>query len=447
MTLINADKIKSYVIILTCVICVPFFAQNNQPSLSLNDAIQRALANRYDLKIQKVNSKITEKQLSEVSVRSLPQISSDLDVRYNSQLQTNILPKGILNPASPEIAAKFGTNYNTLWGFNLNQQIFNPVNFSDRKIANIQTEYQRQNEKLTEITIKQDVTEAYFTALLWKEKVDLSTENVKRAQEVYEVTKNQLGNAQATQYDVQRNLIDVENAKATNEQNGNSYKLSVNDLLYKISDDSLKNPALTDKITDLIQAFSLIPKDNEEIKRTELTQEKIQLEIYKLNMKKQSLTYLPTLSVYGNYSLQYLNNDFTPFTSKNWYPFNYFGVKASIPIFDGGLKAKTRQEYELRTEVSKFNYNKLTRDYKQEVQSTQTALNNALSDLNYQKKNLALIEDLYKIDTERLKIGAIRQTDLTSTYYTLQQTQTNYLNSVYNYLVAVVRYKRAAGIL
>jgi outer membrane protein len=424
------------------------YGQSNQAMLSLNDAIQRALVNRYDLKIQKTSTKITEKQLSEVGTRSLPQISSDLDVRYNSQLQTNILPGSILGPPNaPNKEVQFGTKYNTLWGLNLNQQLFNPVNLSDRKIANIQTEYQKQNEKLTEINIKQDVTEAYFTALLWKEKVDLSAENVKRAQEVYQVTQNQLSNAQATQYDVQRNLIDVENAKATDEQNKNNYKLSVNDLLYKISDDSIRNPILTDKITDLIQAFSLIPKDNEEIKRTELTQEKIQLEIYKLNMKKQSLTYLPTLSVYGNYSLQYLNNDFTPFTSKNWYPFNYFGVKASIPIFDGGLKAKTRQEYELRSEMSKFNYSKLSRDFKQEVQSTQTALNNALSDLTYQKKNLSLIEDLYKIDTERLKNGAIKQSDLTTTYYTLQQTQTNYLNSVYNYLVAVVRYKKASGIL
>jgi len=422
--------------------------QSNQAMLSLNDAIQKALVNRYDLKIQKTSTKITEKQLSEVGTRSLPQVSSDLDVRYNSQLQTNILPGSILgSPNAPNKEVQFGTKYNTLWSLNLNQQLFNPVNLSDRKIANIQSEYQRQNEKLTEINIKQDVTEAYFTTLLWKEKVDLSAENVKRAQEVYQVTQNQLSNAQATQYDVQRNLIDVENAKATDEQNKNNYKLSINDLLYKISDDSIKNPILTDKITDFIQAFSLIPKDNEEIKRTELTQEKIQLEIYKLNMKKQSLTYLPTLSVYGNYSLQYLNNDFTPFTSKNWYPFNYFGVKASIPIFDGGLKAKTRQEYELRSEMSKFNYNKLSRDFKQEVQSTQTALNNALSDLTYQKKNLSLIEDLYKIDTERLKNGAIKQSDLTTTYYTLQQTQTNYLNSVYNYLVAVVRYKKAAGLL
>jgi hypothetical protein len=84
------------------------------------------------------------------------------------------------------------------------------------------------------------------------------------------------------------------------------------------------------------------------------------------------------------------------------------------------LRDKTKQEYELRVEASQHNYNKLTNDYKQEIRSTQTTLNNSLIDLNYQKKNLALIEDLYKTDTERFKNGTIRQSDLTTTYYTLQ---------------------------
>jgi outer membrane protein TolC len=424
------------------------WAQGNQTLLSLNDAIQRSLVNRFDLKIQKINTRISENELSKVTTRSLPQLSSDLDVRYNNQLQTNVLPGSVFGaPNAPNKEVQFGTKYNVLWGFNLNQTLFNPVNLSDRKIASIQSEYQKQNEKLTEIIIKQEVTEAYFTALLWKEKTNLSAENVKRAEEVYQVTKDQLSMAQATAYDAQRYKIDVENAKATDEQNKNNYNLSINDLLYKVSDDSIKTPTLTDKITDLIQAFSLMPTGNPEIKRTELDQEKIQSEIYKLSIKKQNLSYLPMVSAYGNYSFQYLNKDFTPFTSTNWYPFNYFGVKASIPIFDGGLKSKTKQEYKLRSELSQLNYNKLSRDYKQEVLSAQTSLNNSLSDLNYQKKNLELIEDLYKIDTERLKNGAIKQSDLTSTYYTLQQTQNNYLNSVYNYLVTVVRYKKASGTL
>jgi len=423
-------------------------AQSNQTLLSLNDAIQRSLVNRYDLKIQKVNTRISENEIKKVNTRSLPQVSSDLDLRYNSQLQTNILPGSVFGaPNAPDKYIMFGTKYNTLWGFNLNQTIFNPGNLSDRKITEVQSEYQQLNEKLMETTIKQEVNEAYFTALLWKEKVQLSSENMKRAEEVCQVTKDQYDMAQATSYDVQRYKIDLENARATDEENRRNYDLSLNDLVYKISDDSIQNPELTDKITDLIKQFSMNTPENEEIKRTELAQEKIQATIYQLNIQKQNLSYLPTLSVYGSYFLQYMNKNFTPFSSTNLYPFNYLGVKASFPIFDGGLKEKTRQEFKLRTELSEFNYNKLSRDFRQEVLSTKTALDNALSDLTYQKKNLELIEDLYKIDTERFRNGVIKQSDLTLTFYSLQQTQTNYLNSIYNYLVAVVRYKKAAGLL
>jgi outer membrane protein TolC len=60
---------------------------------------------------------------------------------------------------------------------------------------------------------------------------------------------------------------------------------------------------------------------------------------------------------------------------------------------------------------------------------------------------MELIDALYKIDTDRFRNGIIKQVDLNTTYYTLQQTQNNYLNAVYNYLIAVVRYKKATGSL
>lgn len=423
-------------------------ASTAQTTLSLNDAIEKAIANRYDLKIQQVNTDVTKKQLNEVQTRSLPQITSDLDLRYNTKLQSNVLPGYVFAaPNSPDKLIQLGTKYNFLWGFNLNQNIYNPTNISDRKIATLQTEYQKQNEKLTETNIKQEVTEAYFSALLWKEKIKLSEQNVKRANSVYQTSQNQLSMGQATNYDVQRNEVDLENAKATDEQNKRSYELSVNDLLYKISGNSIKNPVLSDNLTDLMQQYSNLPMVSGEIQRTELLQQELQTDIYNQNIKKQKLIALPTVSAYGNYSLQYLHNGFTPLTVSDWYPFNYVGVKASFSLFDGGFRNKTKQEYELRAQASKYNYDKLSADYQQEVLSTQTTLYNSLSDLNYQKKNLALIEDLYRIDTDRFENGTIKQSDLTTTYYTLLQTQTNYLNSVYNYLVAVVSYKKAVGTL
>jgi outer membrane protein TolC len=426
------------------IVTVNGLAQTN--SLSLNDAVKIALANRYDLKIQKVNTEVSNKQAGEVISKGLPQITSDLDVRYNSQLQSNVLPGSVFGtPNASDKEVKFGTTYNTLWGFNISQSVFNPANIEDKKIANLQTQYQQQNEKLTAITIKQEVMEAYFAVLLWQEKVKLSLDNMQRAEEVYETTKNLLSMAQATNYDVQRYEIDVENAKATDEQNKRNYNLAINDLLYKMSTDSIKNPVLTDSINGLMLQYDINHSESTTLNRTELLQQKMQLDIYNENIRKQRQQWLPTLSVYGNYSLQYLNSKYAPFGNDNWYPFNYFGVKASFPIFDGGLKSQTKQEYELRAQSAKLQYSKLESDYKQEINTTQTTLDNSLSDLNYQKKNLALIEDLYKIDSERFKNGTIKQSDLTSTFYTLQQTQTNYINAVYNFLIAKINFQKAIG--
>jgi len=432
------------------IFLLPVFAAGNtvaqRDTLSLQNAVDLALVNRYDLKAQKANTQVYLKQLSEVRTRNLPQITSDLDVRYNTLLQTNILPGNVFGPGNASKEVQFGTPYNFLWGFNLNQQVYNPTNRADRRIAAAQADYEWQNEKLTAITIKQEVTEAYFSVLLWKEKVKLSQENVRRAIEVYQASKDQLGMGQATNYDVQRNEIDLENAKATDEQNARSYVLAMSDLLYKIGADSVKAPVLQDSIPSLLMQFSA-PVDSGTLNRVELTQQNLQIYIYNENIKKQQMGWAPTVSVYGNYSLQYLSNNFQPFNSKLWYPFNYVGVKVSFSIFDGGLRNKTREEFQLRADAARYQYTKLRNDYRQDVLNALTTMNNAISDLNYQKKNLALIDDLYRIDKDRLKNGTIKESDLETTYYTLQQTQTNYLNSVYNYLVAIVGYKKANGSL
>ncbi len=432
----------------TLIFSSTFLFGQDKNSLSLDNAIQQALKNRLDLKIQQINVQVSDMQVKEVNSRNLPQISSDLDVRYNSELQTNILP-GIFfgQPNGDGKPVQFGTTYNTLWAFNFNQILYNPVNSGDRQIAQAQTRYNQFNVRKTEIDVKMDVTQAYFTALLWKEKTDLTKINVDRTNNIYTTGKDQLSQAQITSYDLQHYRIDYENAFSENEKNKKSLELSLTDLSYKMGDDTIKKYILSDDINHLYLQYMQATVANPELKRPELDMEKWQLAIYQLNIKKQNLSYIPSISFYGNYTFQYLDNDFSPFTSSYWYPFNYLGVKASIPIFDGLLKERSKSEYKLKSESSRLNYEKLKNDYQQETRNSLTSLLNAQTDLDYQKKNLDLANDLYKIDSDRLKNGTIKPNDLATTYYTLQQTQTNYLNAVYNYLVGIVQYKKTVGLL
>ncbi|MDB5272458.1 MAG: outer membrane protein TolC [Chitinophagaceae bacterium] len=434
-------------ILLSFMLVTPMLmnAQAKKP-LSLDEALQFALQHRTDLKIEQLNTQIAENEVRKVNSKILPQLTADLDWRYNTQLQTNVLPGAIFGTPGTDRPVQFGTTYNTLMGVNFNQTIFNPSNRGDKQVAQVQAEYNRIGEKKTGLTVKQEVTESYYATLLWKEKTKLSSENLNRSGAVYNTAKDQFAQGAITSYDLQRYRIDYENAVSENQKNINSAALSLDDLYYKIGADSVGSDSLSDNIESLYQNYKGL-NTAEAINRPELEMERVQYEIYELGVRKQNFSYIPTVSFYANYSWQYLNNEYNPFQSQNWYPFNYLGVKASIPLFDGFLKERTKTEYKLRGKSSRLKYEKLQNDYQQETKNALTAIKNAQSDLDAQKKNLALAAELYKIDGDRLRNGAIKPNDLTITYYTLQQTQTNYLNAAYSYLVAVMNYKKAAGTL
>ena len=445
---INIKEMKTIFLFSFTLLSLPMLshAQNEKP-LSLNEAVQYALQNRNDLKIEQFNTQIAENEIRKVNAKNLPQLTADVDWRYNTQLQTNVLPGYVVGTPGVDRPVQFGTTYNTLAGVNFTQNIFSPANKGDKKVAQVQAEYNRIGEKKTELTVKQEVTEAYYSALLWKEKRKLSGENLSRSNAVYVTSKDQFAQGSITSYDLQRYRIDYENALSEHEKNKNSADLAMTNLYYKIGADSVVSDSLSDDISRLYDAYRSMNVSPEEIKRPELDQEKVQLEIYELGIKKQNLSYLPTVSFYANYSYQYLNSEFTPFQSQYWYPFNYLGLKASIPIFDGFSKERTKTEYKLRSQSSKLKYEKLQKDYKQETANAMIAVKNAQADLDAQKKNLDLANELYKIDADRLRNGTIKPNDLTITYYTLQQTQTNYLNAAYTYLISVMNYKKAIGTL
>jgi len=437
----------SILLIAVLIYCIQNISVQAQ-GLSLQEALQKAQENRLDIKIKHYSTEVSENEIGKINAKNLPQVNADFDMRYNSILQTSILPAAASTSSNGvDVPIKFGTNYNALLGLNLTQNILNPSNKGDKKIAVAQSEYSKLEKSTTEVMVKQEVTEAYFSSLLWKEKSKLSIENVNRTLAIYTTAKNQYQEGTLSQYEMERSRIDHENALAEHQKNVQNQYLAMADLYYKMGTDEIATDSLSDSITSLYTTFQLNEKSSEEIKRPELSMEEAQLNIFELNMKKQNLAYLPTVSFYANYSMQYLNNDLFPFQSTQVYPFSYLGLKASIPLFDGFYKEKNKSEYKIKSQASKLRYEKLVKDYKQEKNRAQTSIKNAQQDLDFQSKNLTLITSLYKIETDRLKNGAIKPNDLTTTYYTLQQTQNNYLNALYNYLIAVVAYKKAEGSL
>jgi len=436
------------ILLIVCSFSVKLTQAQDSTRLSLQTALENAVSHRLEIRIQQSNAAHSANEVSKIGSRFLPQLNSDLSVQYNSQLQTVILPGTAFGLAgTPSKRVRFGTAYNTTADLNLVIPIYNAADYSDQKIAKSQATYDQMNVQKTIIDIREEVTDSYFNALISKKKLDLSKINFDNTLAVFTMAKTQLIQGAITSYDLNKNNIDFQNAKSDYTRNVNSYQLALVDLIYRTGLDSVSKLVLSDDLNKLFaeynQNFSTVHQQD----RIEVQMQGLQTLIYKQNMSRQNKGYLPVFSAYSNYTAQNLNKTFTPFNAGTWYPYNYIGLKASIPVFDGFLKHRTRRGYEILVQSSELLKQKLIRDYHQDVLNAEISMRNDQQDLGNQQNNLSLALELYKIDSDRYRKGTIKQTDLAASYYTLQQTQNNYLNAMYTYLIEVVQYKKAQGSL
>jgi outer membrane protein TolC len=94
----------------------------------------------------------------------LPQVNATVDLRDNTQLQTNVVPAGVFGSESRAI--QFGTTYNFLAGFGLTQNVFDHNVNSDRDIAGARVKTREEELKLLESNVKMSIAKAYYDVVL-----------------------------------------------------------------------------------------------------------------------------------------------------------------------------------------------------------------------------------------------------------------------------------------
>jgi outer membrane protein TolC len=179
--------------------------------------------------------------------------------------------------------------------------------------------------------------------------------------------------------------------------------------------------------------------------RPEIRGEEISIRINELNVQKQKVRNLPTVSAYGNYSALQLSNKLNPFASGTWFPFNYVGIRANIPIFDGKQAKLASNDFVVRQQINRNNIEKFKADFGYEAQNAMKQVEQAKLDINETQKNVALAKQILETDKFRYEKGVLTIADLKNSEFSLQNAENNYLSSVYNFLVANVRYKKAIG--
>ncbi|MEY3248850.1 MAG: hypothetical protein RL742_893, partial [Bacteroidota bacterium] len=138
------------------------------PGLSLEEAFQRARVNRQELQAQNLQISIAESANEKVRAQWLPTLDASADLRWNTLLQSNVLPIGAFGipgvPPDATRAVRFGTPFNNALSVQATQKIVDANSRIDRQINDNETERQRNEARRPESDARFEVAAAYYNA-------------------------------------------------------------------------------------------------------------------------------------------------------------------------------------------------------------------------------------------------------------------------------------------
>ncbi|HVI45852.1 MAG TPA: TolC family protein [Chitinophaga sp.] len=432
---------KMSLIFLLMMASIAVAAQQISPgAYSLQQAVDTALKNRYDLQANQYNVLMAVNTIGRAKKEWIPVVTGNGTIRYNAQLQATYIPAGFGGLTEPTLLA-LGAKSVTILGLDLNQAIYRPAIRSNINIAKNNLEWQKERNRQAEIDIKVKVTEAYLNVLLKDLQQKIAGDNEQRYKEYAEIAEGKFRQGTLLENDHLRAALDYNNSRIQTEIARQHYRIALDQLKYEMNLPAATAVTLTDTIgTAVISNTSTTASPDN---RTEVRQLLFQQYDNKLQLKKAKESVLPTVSLIANYSQQFLYEKFEYGRSRWWSPFSYVGVTFSLPITDHIKNAHQIREYQQRIRQTELNLLQRQTDIAYEIQQSEATLRNAERNLQIMKSNYALSGTIYENQRRQYSLGSFEYNDLLDTERSLNTAEQNYVKVVYDLLVAKVAYEKA----
>lgn len=413
-----------------------------QTPLTLTQALQQAQTNRLELTNQQLQTQISASDEARRLARWQPQLTAGADFRWNTQIQRSVIRNAPFANGE-DVVLRFGTPINNVLNVQAEQKVYDAQSRIDRAINQVNLENQQATLAKLSVDIRQQVTEAYYQAVFNREKQRLSDRARLRAQDYFEQAQTRFRAGTLLKTELDRFALDLSNAELTYRNDQRDYALSLDNLRYRINSPQAVEPA--DSLGALYAQFQAqAPATGD---RIELRQEELNRQVNELNQRREQARLAPVVSAYGAYYAQQLADTFNPVASGTWFPYNYVGLRVSIPIFDGRQTKLNRQDYVRRAQINQNTLQRLRNDFDYETRAARNTLDQARDNLAETQKNIAQAQQILAVDRVRFDAGTLVLADFRNSEYSLQNAETNYLRAVYEVLLGQLQVRRAQGSL
>lgn len=435
-------------------------------ALTAAEAVVYARKNNVLVKNALLDVQLQAQTNREITANAFPQINGSAGFNYSPSIAIQRFPNfiaagtyGVLTEEGVKdgngntiampgdfgfIEAAFGSKFSNAVGVDLQQLLFEGQVFVGLQARRTSMEFVRKNVEVTEENIKANIYKIYYQLAAGKNQVSILDANIARLQKLSDDTKKiyEAGFAERLDIDkvtVQLNNLQTEKQKVLNTID-NGY-LGLKLLMGMPVKDSL---LLTDSITyDEIKSGVLDATIYNYSDRKEYQYAELGKKLGEYNIKRYKLSYLPTVALASNYTMIRQADKFG--FGDNWNPSSQVGLRISVPIFDGFAKAARLQKARLQLEQTENRLEDLKQTIDRDVQLSINNYTNALATLDNQKRNMELAEKVYGQTKKKYEVGTGSTIEINNADTELRIAQTNYINALYDAIIAKIDFLKATG--
>ncbi len=443
-------------------------------TLGLQEAVRLALSRSRAIQDARLAVENAENRVDEAWGSVYPSVDFNASYTRNVSPQVSFLPARIFDPGAPEgefIGVQFGADNSWQTSISLEQPLFQARAFIGVSSAGRFAELQDENLRGR---IHQTVTRvrtSYFDLLLAQEQLRLTERSLERVRQSLDETRAMNEAGIASDYDVLRLEVELANLEPRLRQARNGIARARRALATELD---LENPEALRVRGSLAELSLLEPEANSDanreilsvmgVQRSEMDDpdalfrlarssraDLLQLEatedLRQAELRVEQVEYLPRVNLFGTYNIQAQQNgkpDFFGEGRQRAYARNV-GIQVSVPLFTGFQRDATADQKRATLRQARTQTRLARDEARNEILDLLDAVEEARLRAEGQRLAVEQARRGYEIAAAEYREGVSGQLQLTDAEVALRQSEFNYAQAIYDYLVSRARLDRAVG--
>ena len=418
-------------LLLTFAVTCSLFPLKAQEVLTLEQCLKTGIENNLSLETKRNDILKGKHTLSENRAKLLPQINAIASFNDNFNPPVSVTDGSAYgNPYN----VTHTLQYNASAGLQLQMPLYNQTIYTALSIAETMDKINGLSYEKAREDLMMQIAQMYYLGQSTSEQIAIVKENIRRLEELRDITTAFFDNGMAMEVDVKRVNINLENLQVQYDNAVSMLTQQLNLLKYVMDYPAEKEISLTPVDTEHITPAALSGL-SENLSELRLLRQQGTLAEQQQKMISQG--YLPSLSLTGNFMYSAFTdkakNWFHSGPSNHWYNSSGIGLTLRIPIFDGFDKRSKLRKARIDTENVKLAYENTRKNLQTQYLNATNELMNSQRNFTKQKDNYLLAEDVYEVTSDRYREGIASMTEVLQDEMRMSEAQNNYVNAHYNY--------------